>query len=880
MLGLGLSAPASSAQQAPAVEVEVASPDEAEAPTTAPPRGIEIMRVTGRRVTAIEAEVPASVTAFDAATIHALGVQNIADVSKFTPNVEVRTAGATSASFFIRGVGLQDFSANAASAVAIYGDDIPLNSPALQLGGLFDLENVEIQRGPQGAGSGRNASAGAIRLHSRKPTGEIGGVLRASVGTYMTNDAINALIQTYEGAIETPIVEGMLASRIAFRLRDSDPYMKNSCGGAPPMEEREIFVGGQLGHCSGNEMGAGTSQTCRNDRVCANNGWGTCIDFPTPKPELAICNEHQFDRGETSRIPVGLARYVGDKHDWAARTQFVFEPPITNSRWLLNFHGSRLDQQSTLGQAAGARWGAQGKFFGTATNSGYVEPDQAEELADIADEMPSASLQEQFDVLGLNLARNRPLDRRPYRGDYNRVGQTTLDTWGGFLRGDIEIGPVNVRTITGYDGYKRSRDTDADFTPDRLFELLFDDRASQISQEIRIDGEFEKSFRWEVGGFYLQEELEAHNDLLISIGFDPKLIEREFTQDLWSFGVWAGFEWDFLDDFTLEAGSRYNWERKRFDIRENDMTFPAPDITASSQTHTWQAPTGLVSLTYRFNDTSAAYWKYSRGFKAGHFNSNSAEEPPAKAETIDSFETGMRASWLDERIRLRGAFFYYQYKQYQVFTFEDQPGSPPTLEIINANDAQVFGIEVDADIQPLQGWMPDALDDLLLSVRFGWLETEYLDFTDTVLRFKSNISSIPITLDFTGNQLINSPRFKVSGTASWPFELGYWGTIIPRYDFSWSDDIYFNMMEGYGLPDIDNQPRLPEFAIGQQAFVLHNLSLSYRPPEGNIEISAWVRNLLDERYKTYAFDASQFSKVVINFVGEPRTIGGDISFRW
>ena len=53
--------------------------------------------------------------------------------SKVTPNVEIRTAGATSAVFFIRGVGLADFSANAAGAVAIYQDDVPINAPAMRV---------------------------------------------------------------------------------------------------------------------------------------------------------------------------------------------------------------------------------------------------------------------------------------------------------------------------------------------------------------------------------------------------------------------------------------------------------------------------------------------------------------------------------------------------------------------------------------------------------------------------------------------------------------------------------------------------------------------------------------------------------------------------
>ncbi len=215
--------------------------------------------------------------------------------------------------------------------------------------------------------------------------------------------------------------------------------------------------------------------------------------------------------------------------------------------------------------------------------------------------------------------------------------------------------------------------------------------------------------------------MDAENDLLVPVGTKVGSIVRSFTQDLWSFGLWAGFQWDFLDDFTLEAGGRYNWERKDFDLQERDMTVGADEFSESSQSETWTEPTGLISLTYRFGDTASIYWKYTRGFKAGHFNSTSVGAPPAKPETIDSFETGMRGAWLDDRIRLRGAFFYYKYEDYQVFIIEDNPNLPPTLEIINANDAQVYGVEVDTDLRPLEGWMPDVLDDLLITARFGWL---------------------------------------------------------------------------------------------------------------------------------------------------------------
>ena len=69
---------------------------------------------------------------------------------------------------------------------------------------------------------------------------------------------------------------------------------------------------------------------------------------------------------------------------------------------------------------------------------------------------------------------------------------------------------------------------------------------------------------------------------------------------------------------------------------------------------------------------------------------------------------------------------------------------------------------------------------------------------------------------------------------------------------------------------------LPDFAIGQRAYILQNVRLTYRPPGENIEVAGWIRNIEDTRYKTFAFDVSQFSSLVINNIGNPRTIGVDV----
>ena len=73
---------------------------------------------------------------------------------------------------------------------------------------------------------------------------------------------------------------------------------------------------------------------------------------------------------------------------------------------------------------------------------------------------------------------------------------------------------------------------------------------------------------------------------------------------------------------------------------------------------------------------------------------------------------------------------------------------------------------------------------------------------------------------------------------------------------------------------------MPKNSIGQPAYWLHNLRLSWRSADEKIEVSGWVRNLTDEVYKSYAFDASAGFGVVGNLVGDPRTYGATVGFTW
>ncbi|MEE2672160.1 MAG: TonB-dependent receptor [Myxococcota bacterium] len=920
------------------------APDSAEAAAYTP--GIEERVVlAGESEGARDFEAGDSVQGFDASDLEALGAQSIADLAKFTPNLEIVTAGATTATFFIRGVGLNDFNANGTGAVSIYQDDVALNSAALQLGTLFDMERVNVQRGPQGTGAFRNASAGAIKLYSKKPSGGYGGYVRGQYGRF---DLIDL-----EGAVEAPIYEDILSSRFAFRYRDRRGFAKNGCGNAPLRSERDIhgpkqeFAG--LGEARWREEVTAVGIDPDDPRLyhqAVDRATGeplfengvpvlTTVDLrPAKDPELSICGEYVptilFTRidgaGRTkkadgiSEIPEGLPRDVNSQHNWAARGIFRFLPTL-DMDWSLNLHGSRRAEQSRVGQSSGTGgsycdpdldiadcFGAErpaeiNGLLGSQDSGRYQEPDTFEMFQDFeqqeiddcglacvrtSDRDPGDDPSIPFSVIALREAINlaeistaesiaKNLDKRPYRGDYDRIGQTTNDTWGAALKGDLMLpGDIEFRTVSAFDTYDRFISIDLDFSPSVLFEIATADQGWQFFQDISFAAHpFEDlDLRVEAGGFYLMEELdvEANNDFGDAALF--AVAHREYTQKTWSASAYVSAEWDFWEDFTLDGGFRYNYDRKEIDY----ALIRALGELTDAKIRSWEAPTGTVRLTYRFREDTHAYWKFSRGWKGGHYNATSSLTKGvtlAEPETINAFEVGTRGSWFDGRANLSLGFFYYDYENYQIFTAEDSFDGQPEFVILNVPEARMWGAEVDLRLRPLPG--------TFLNANFGWLETEFIDFVQIQLsRLTVGAQSLIIRkeLQHSGNPLLNSPKFKVGLTAEQTLSLGRFGSFIARYDGAWTAESFFDASAGKGSKNNQLINFMPEGTTGQRAYWLHNVRLTYVDPTGTIELAAWARNLTNQIYKTFAFDGSTFRETTIYFTGDPRTYGVSLGVRF
>jgi iron complex outermembrane receptor protein len=166
--------------------------DAAPAEQTASSAGDLDIVVTARRREENLLDVPVAITAYTGEALEQQGALDITDIADTTPNVTLETSRATNStlSAFIRGVGQQDPVAGFEQGVGIYLDDVYLNRPQAAVLDIYDVERIEVLRGPQGTLYGRNTIGGAVKYVTRRLGSEPEVRLRANLGTYEQADLI------------------------------------------------------------------------------------------------------------------------------------------------------------------------------------------------------------------------------------------------------------------------------------------------------------------------------------------------------------------------------------------------------------------------------------------------------------------------------------------------------------------------------------------------------------------------------------------------------------------------------------------------------------------------------------------------------------------
>ena len=188
-----------------------------------PPQIEEIIVTAQKRAQSLQ-EVPVAVSAFSGEALQDHHVSDVTDLNQLAPSLQVKTDdNAANPKIFIRGVGLNDFNPNTASAVGLYTDGVYIGSPLAQMAQFFDIDRLEVLRGPQGTLYGRNTTGGAINVITRKPTQEPEGDISVEAGRF---DSINV-----EAAVGGPIVKDTVAGRLAVNVIRDDGYSVNRLTG-------------------------------------------------------------------------------------------------------------------------------------------------------------------------------------------------------------------------------------------------------------------------------------------------------------------------------------------------------------------------------------------------------------------------------------------------------------------------------------------------------------------------------------------------------------------------------------------------------------------------------------------------------------------------
>ncbi len=190
-------------------------------------------------------DVPLSISTLSDERLAAIGSggQDVRALSARVPSLVVESSfGRTFPRFYIRGLGNTDFDFNASQPVSVVYDDVVLENPILKGFPVFDLDRVEVLRGPQGTLFGRNTPAGIVKFDSVKPGNEVTGHARLSYGRF------NAL--TAEGAVTLPIVDDTLSARLSVLYQRQDDWIDNDNPSAPEEDAlegyEEIALRGQL----------------------------------------------------------------------------------------------------------------------------------------------------------------------------------------------------------------------------------------------------------------------------------------------------------------------------------------------------------------------------------------------------------------------------------------------------------------------------------------------------------------------------------------------------------------------------------------------------------------------------------------------------------
>ncbi|WP_176599206.1 MULTISPECIES: TonB-dependent receptor [Sphingobium] len=403
------------------------------------------------------------------------------------------------------------------------------------------------------------------------------------------------------------------------------------------------------------------------------------------------------------------------------------------------------------------------------------------------------------------------------------------------LRINVELGNFDLTSTTGYFNNFSRQLAEADTTPVAAFNFLVSGNGGKsYSQELQLASNLDGPLNFVVGGNYYVDKPYINIALAGSdygVGpLDEFTFRNSNSVKTTSKSAFLEAYYKFNDRIKATVGGRYTSDRRVLNV-SNGPGFigfgAAPSYTRSA---TFNAFTPRFVLAWENGDTNV-YYSYTRGFKAGGFNTPAPFPPaPIRPEKVFSHEIGVKNSAFDGKLRSSLAVFYYKNKGLQQSVIDAQSGGTSTT---NAGSAEGYGVELELNATPMDG--------LNLGGSAAYLHATYSDYRNaSIICFDPTGTSNPAapgatlyscSTDLTGTTLPHAPRFTASLNASYTFAVADWtanlaGVMQYRSKFLFypgaSGEAQFDKEAGYAVVNFSGYVSPPSMDKLRVGFYLDN----------------------------------------------------------
>ncbi|EJL31199.1 outer membrane receptor protein [Caulobacter sp. AP07] len=788
-------------------------------------------------------QTPLAISAFTQDSLDRQGIKSARDLSATMPNVQLSTGQDSGTAATIRGVTSTDFTEVGEGAVAIHQDGFysPRSQGALAL--MFDVERVEVLRGPQGTLFGMNSPAGAINIIPAKPAfGDFFGKVEGELGNY------NA--KQLRGSVNWGISD-KFAVRAAFMVEKHDGYI-TQVQDFTDLEEPAYGI---------HKDGIPDVDQRRNHLVKPKDYYNNADQWavrlisrwrPIEKLELTGTVSRFSDQG------AGDIDYVDCQQ--AAGTPAACDHPLRYAK--INVPGKRDmtvdDYQLKVGY----------------------------ELTDKAMLEYRAAYQDQRrdQIADIDGGAHPP-------SAWASIGDPSLHSPEAVLTGYYPIWDESWAT-KGSKYRTTTHEVQLKSTGSSKFQYVLGAYYLKENKKIRYDIETLANKSW--------------SDQATASSYDPALgFQPDGLPDTWVFdqnkrtteskALFGQFDYRVLEKLNLTAGYRYSWDRK---TDQGGMTYAfwegssawynghhtpdsirghqAPDLNfdmggdaplgtvmpggePNNVAMKWKQGTYRLGAQYYPDDNTMWFASVATGYKMGGMyemfdfcNNGCMNLLTYDPETVKTYELGYKATLLEGRARLSITGFYSDYTDMQntgekVVGVDTNPISPhfgdPVLAWTtdNLNSARIQGLEVEFDIIP---WANGRL-----SGYGAWLDTKIKNggtFSDGFACAEREILGVahcgaPGQDTIVGNQLPFAPKYSMSVTYEHTIGLKNGYDLLPYVQVHWQDRMWMDV-QNLDLKHFDNS---------QHAFAKINASLKIKAPEDRYYVELFGENLTNKDTKNY-----------------------------